>query len=180
MGVRYYLPHSSGCFICGEENTFGVDARFYVEDNHVKADLCIPARFCGFKGVVHGGIVSALLDECMGWSASVFGTMDTLCFTRNLNVKFRKNTPSETPLTLITSYSGKNRMFYEASGCIKDSEGTVYAEGSGQFIAVPEEKMDETMNYLRMDPSLSYHPVFIKIYEKWKSEHKTRTGAGNA
>lgn len=176
MGIKYYLPHSSGCFICGEENTFGVDARFYVEDNHVKADLCIPARFCGFKGVVHGGIVSALLDECMGWSASVFGTMDTLCFTRNLNVKFRKNTPSETPLTLITSYSGKNRMFYEAEGCIKDSEGTVYAEGSGQFIAVPAEKMDETINYLRMDPSLTYHPVFIKIYENWKSERKTQAG----
>ena len=172
MGIRYYLPHSTDCFICGESNQFGVDVRFFVEDNFVKADLFIPKKFCGFKGVVHGGIVSALLDECMGWSACVFGTKDTLCFTRNLNVKFKKNTPSETELVLETFYLGSKRVIHEAGGYIKDRDGNIYAEGFGQFISIPAEMMAQTMNYLRLEEGLTYHPVFIEIYEKWNKTSK--------
>lgn len=168
MGIKLYLPHSGGCFICGEENSFGVGAKFYVQDDKVKADLFLPSKFCGFTGVIHGGVVAALLDEAMGWAASVFGNADTLCFTRSMTVKYRKNVPSETPLTLVTEYVGGRRMIYEAKGRIVDSKGTVYAEAKGQFVAIPPEKMGETLQYIRTDDSLTYHPTFLKIYEDWK------------
>lgn len=168
MGIKLYLPHSSGCFICGEENSFGVGTKFYVQDDKVKADLFLSSKFCGFKGVVHGGIVAAVLDEAMGWAASVFGNGETLCFTRSMTVKYRKNVPSETALTLETEYVSSRRMIHDVKGHITDDEGTIYAEATGQFVAIPRDKMGETLQYIRMDDSLTYHPTFIKIDEDWK------------
>jgi hypothetical protein len=110
-----------------------------------------------------------MLDEAMGWSAAVFGAVSTLCFTRNLEVKFRKNVPAETPLLLDTRFTGRNRLFFEAVGEIKDAAGAVYASGKGQFVTIAQEKMDETMGYLRMEENLTYHPLFLELYRKWKN-----------
>jgi hypothetical protein len=68
-----YLPHSSGCFLCGDENTCGVQAKFFVEGNNVRARLALPSHLNGYKDIAHGGVLAGLLDETMGWAATVFG-----------------------------------------------------------------------------------------------------------
>jgi acyl-coenzyme A thioesterase PaaI-like protein len=57
-------PNSRMCFVCGIENPIGLKLRFYTDDE----GRCI-ARFRpkpehqGYPGQLHGGIISALLDE---------------------------------------------------------------------------------------------------------------------
>ena len=53
------------CFVCGQGNSGGLQARFQIDRQAGRAEcrLIIPATFQGWQGVVHGGIVSALLDE---------------------------------------------------------------------------------------------------------------------
>src|SRR3972149_6003167 len=60
---REYLPHSSRCFICGDENGCGVRTRFFVQGD-------------------------ALREESMGWAATVFGGRHPMYLTGELTVKY--------------------------------------------------------------------------------------------
>lgn len=54
------------CFICGDRNQAGVKAKFFVLDNgSVISEMVADERFQGYKDVLHGGIISAMLDEVM-------------------------------------------------------------------------------------------------------------------
>src|SRR4030042_2385432 len=90
---RECLPHSSGCLLCGEEHGSGVQARFFVEGNEVVGRVVLPLHLNGYKNVAHGGVVSALLDETMGWAATVFGKTHPLYVRGGLTVKFLSPVP---------------------------------------------------------------------------------------
>ncbi len=79
----------TACFACGPENPNGLRLCFTVnEDESVSAAWRVPPGFEGFKGILHGGIVSTLLDEAMakavvrrGWQA----------LTAEIRVRLRKH-----------------------------------------------------------------------------------------
>ncbi len=154
-----YLPHSTRCFVCGLENPVGLKHNFYVYKDYVCSDIFIPDGFNSFKDIVHGGIVSALLDETMSWSAFVFAKGHNLYFTRDLNVKFRKTLNTDTPYLLKTEFLSEKRMFAITRGYITDKNNSIiYAEAEGKFIEIPDEKMQETKQYLLFDNNKPYHP----------------------
>lgn len=157
MSKKLYLPHSTRCFICGSENPVGLKHIFYVEENSVSSDIFIPDGYNGFKDIVHGGIVTALLDETMGWNAFVFGKGHNLYFTRDLNVKFRKALNTDTPYLLKTKFLSEKRMFAITKGYIIDKDNNIYAEAEGKFIEISDEKMLETVQYLLFDDDKPYH-----------------------
>lgn len=75
------------CFVCGEKNPFGLHLE-PVGKNGKGTILWNPEkRHQGYSGVVHGGLISTLLDEAMAYAAiSVAG----FCATADISVKFRK------------------------------------------------------------------------------------------
>ena len=72
-GSRYLLlPNSekSSCFGCSPNNPYGLQMEFYTNEDGdlVVSWYSVPERFCGWGDVVHGGVVSTILDEAMGWA----------------------------------------------------------------------------------------------------------------
>lgn len=59
-------PH--GCFVCGDLNDQGLHVALRVSDGRAWTELALAATHQGWEGVVHGGILAALLDELMGWA----------------------------------------------------------------------------------------------------------------
>ena len=55
---------SSG-FGCGDDNPIGLRLRFTPSGEGVKASFIPSAEHQGFQEVVHGGIISTVLDEAM-------------------------------------------------------------------------------------------------------------------
>ncbi len=87
------------CFVCGQENSGGLQARFRIdpEAGWAECRLSIQATFQGWQGVVHGGIVSALLDEVAIQACR--GTKEDL-LTAELQVRFRKPVPVDVEVTV--------------------------------------------------------------------------------
>ncbi len=54
-----------GCFVCGEKNQIGLKARFIFHNGEAVTEIIADNRFEGYKGIYHGGIISAILDEAM-------------------------------------------------------------------------------------------------------------------
>jgi uncharacterized protein (TIGR00369 family) len=129
------------CFVCGRENPIGLHMHFYADqDGLVYADFVARAEHQGFPGVMHGGLVTSLLDELIGRTAIV---SDIWCMTVKLEVRFRKPVPIGAPLKLkgeIVKISGR---LLEGRGEIRSEDGTLLAEAHGTYLRIPDDQLAE-------------------------------------
>ena len=69
------LPTSEdhNCFGCSPRNEAGLKMVFHInqEGDTAVSWLSVPDHLCGWANMVHGGIISTILDEAMGWAALV-------------------------------------------------------------------------------------------------------------
>jgi acyl-coenzyme A thioesterase PaaI-like protein len=138
--MKTLQPNSRNCFICGVENPFGLRVKFFdTGPGEVSAECSVPKEFQGYPGVVHGGVVAALLDEVAG--RSQMGDMDNprFMFTARMEVRYRKNVPVEKPLRLVGIAGVRKEHTATAKGAIYSSEGTLLAEGEVLLMNVPAE-----------------------------------------
>lgn len=139
-------PNSRMCFLCGIENPIGLKLKFYTDDE----GRCI-ARFNprpehqGFPGQLHGGIISALLDETM-WRVLV--SEDVWAVTGRLEVKFRRSVPLDQELTIVGELTRNRSRAYEARGEIRLPDSTVLVQGTGTYVRIPDEVVDEAKSAL--------------------------------
>src|SRR5437588_12961878 len=57
------------CFGCGPLNPDGLQLKFEPGPDGSVALYTVPPRFQSWAGMAHGGIVSLMLDEAVGWAA---------------------------------------------------------------------------------------------------------------
>jgi acyl-coenzyme A thioesterase PaaI-like protein len=138
-------PNSRMCFICGLENPVGLHLHIYeTGPGVVESSYTAPEHFQGYPGVLHGGIVAALLDEMSGRAQMGSDPMTPrFMFTAKLEVKYRRNVPVGKALKIIGK-AGKSRgKSAEAWAGIYDAEThELLAEGNTLLINVPEEHFD--------------------------------------
>ncbi len=75
------------CFACGSENTHGLRLKISESAGGVEAIIVPPVWSQGYKETVHGGIISAILDEMAVWAAFKNGYK---CVTAELNIRIKK------------------------------------------------------------------------------------------
>ncbi len=130
-------PNSRHCFVCGLANPFSLHLRFY--DNapgEVIADMTIGDQYQGYPGVVHGGIVSAMLDEAAGRSHSADGKLRFM-YTARLEVRYRQNVPVGVPLHLVGRVGKSKRRTATATSALYLEDGTLLAEAEVLLVDIP-------------------------------------------
>lgn len=155
------LPNSKSCFVCGEENVAGLHARFFVEEDVVKMPLAAQAHHCGYHNTVHGGIVAAALDECMGWAAA--RAIQRMCVTGELTVRYLKRVPADRELHVCAEVTRAHRRVVHCAGHIVDDEGSVYARAEARFLPL---SVEET---LKVDDALIYRGDEERIFDSLRS-----------
>jgi uncharacterized protein (TIGR00369 family) len=89
------------CFGCGPKNQLGLRLQFYSDKTRVYSFPRVSTAMTGWGHTIHGGIVSTLLDEIMGWTVIHFHRK--LGVTRSMTVDFLKPVFAGEELTLIGS-----------------------------------------------------------------------------
>jgi uncharacterized protein (TIGR00369 family) len=132
------------CFLCGRENPIGLNLAFYEnpEAEQVQVDFQVPDTFQGYPGIVHGGIVAAVLDEIAGRAVMLNGSDDTLMATLRLTIRYRHPTPTETPLKAVGWVERMGGRGAKVAGEIRLSDGSVTAECEALLVGVPDEFRD--------------------------------------
>jgi len=132
------------CLICGLENPVGLHLHIYeTEPGVVETKYIAPKHFQGYPGVLHGGIVAAIIDEISGRSQMGDAEKPRFMFTAKLEVKYRKNVPIGKSLKIIGRAGKSKARSAEAWAGIYDAEtGELLAEGTTLSINVPEEQFD--------------------------------------
>lgn len=82
------LRDNQRCFVCGKKNPIGLAVDFEINEQarSIQARFTPGSDHQGYEGIVHGGILSALLDEAMAKLAFSLGFQ---IVTAEITVKFK-------------------------------------------------------------------------------------------
>jgi len=129
-------PSSRTCFLCGRQNAVGLKITWYndVAAQRVQATITVPEQFNGYPGIVHGGIIAALLDETAGRALLLDGNSNNLMVTLKLEVKYRHPTPTGELLTLVGWVIQRSAGRARAAAHILLADGTVTAQGEAILV----------------------------------------------
>ncbi|NLX18131.1 MAG: PaaI family thioesterase [Desulfobulbus sp.] len=152
------------CFGCGAHNPVGLHMEFFTDNERVYSFISIPGAMAGWDQTAHGGIVSTILDEIMGWS--VIYLLRKIGVTKTMTVTFHKPTPVEQPLTVTGSIEEiVSEREVLVSGVIHGEDGTVYAASRATFVPMSA-KTAVRMKVM----SSSYMKRFLPVLEQeWGS-----------
>ena len=135
--------NSRQCFVCGLENPFGLHLRFYdTAPGEVTVHYTVPQHFQGYPGVVHGGIVAAMLDEVCG-RAHMGGDSPRFMFTARLDVRYRQNVPVGQPLRIVGRATRSKGRSATAVGEIYGPGGVLLAEADALLVDVPQDMIKD-------------------------------------
>jgi len=129
--------NSRHCFVCGVENPFGLHLKFYEEEpGRVSAEITVPEHFQGYPGVVHGGIIAAMLDEVSG-RTMLRGVPPRWMVTAKLDIRYRKPVPTETTIYLEGRAKEDNGKVAVVTGTIFSADRTILAESEAVMVNLP-------------------------------------------
>lgn len=144
FGMTKKQPNSKMCFICGVENPVGLHLHIYeTEPGVVETKYIAPEHFQGYPGVLHGGIVGAIIDEISGRALMGDAINPRFMFTAKLEVKYRRNVPIGKELKIIGKAVKSKDRSAEAWAGIYDAEtNELLAEGTTLLMNVPPEQFN--------------------------------------
>jgi acyl-coenzyme A thioesterase PaaI-like protein len=129
--------NSRQCFVCGVENPFGLKLSFYEEQpGHVRAETIVPEQFQGYPGIVHGGIVAAMLDEVSG-RTMIQGEPPRWMVTAKMEVRYRKPVPIGKRLFLEGRAKEDQGRIATVVGSIRDENQDLLAEVVATLAQIP-------------------------------------------
>lgn len=137
--MRVKQGNARHCFVCGVENPTGLHIHFYQPaPGEVEANIRIPAQYQSWSGVVHGGIIAAMLDEAAGRAFLTGGELDRFFVTAKLTIRYRRPVPVDTPLRLLGHVKEEKGRVSVGTSEIVDLDGNVLAEAEGIMTSMPE------------------------------------------
>jgi uncharacterized protein (TIGR00369 family) len=154
-----YLPHSGGCFVCGDENPCGIRARFFVQGDSVRTRVVLPGSHNGYQGAAHGGVLAGLLDEAMGWAATVFSLDHRFFVTGELKLKYLFPVEVGVELEVEARMVKDGRRIVYCQGALLQ-KGKVCLRGQGKFLPMSEEETRAVVSYLKRDGCRRYRTLF--------------------
>ncbi|GAB4276455.1 MAG: hypothetical protein Kow0029_18420 [Candidatus Rifleibacteriota bacterium] len=129
------LIDNNRCFVCGKENELGLHIEMKESVNeHTCTFTWTPGpAYQGYAGIVHGGILSTLMDEAMAYAVM---NNEILAVTADMRIRFNRPTPVGIPLKFVATRVGQRKNFHFARASVLLPDGTVLAEAEGRFAEI--------------------------------------------
>ncbi len=137
------LPHTPGCMVCGRDNPAGLHLSLFVETETsvVQVRYTPLPQHIGFQGIVHGGVISTVIDEAMVWAATWAGKRFCLC--GELSVRFRSPARIGRPLLCRASVETARSRLVQTLAELTDEAGNLVAEATGKYIPLDQDRNRE-------------------------------------
>ena len=129
------------CFVCGRNNSDGLQLTFeYPEPGKCRAEFMPPMKYQGWRGILHGGIVSTLLDEAMAHAlgGAQRGGGGSGAVTAEMTVRFKKPVKIGEVVALLGYVLSDKGRLVECRSEILAHDGIVLASATGKLVRPKE------------------------------------------
>ena len=147
------------CFACGPHNEHGLRLRFFHdrETDEVFTTVSPEEHFCGWPGIVHGGVQCALVDEVSFWA--MFNETRKIALTAKIDMVYMRKVPSGRTLDVRAKIREIRGRRVEVDSVIRDEDGAELASAAVTYvfprkkalreILGPERMSEEFLQYVR-------------------------------
>jgi uncharacterized protein (TIGR00369 family) len=138
------LRDNQKCYVCGKNNPAGLAVDFEIDQaaKSIQATFVPSDLHQGFEGIVHGGILSALLDEAM---AKLTFNLGIPAVTAEMTVKFKAPTAPGDELFISGRITHETKRLIQAEARIHRGP-VVIAEATGKLLRISSEFMVHSNN----------------------------------
>jgi acyl-coenzyme A thioesterase PaaI-like protein len=145
------------CFGCGDDNPIELHLRFAPDGDGVKASFIPGPEHQGFHDVVHGGIITSVLDEAMAWAVAHAGVWAVI---GEMRVRFRQPLKIGEVTSVVARASGtRGRLVTAAAELQLDRDHSLVATASATFVRVDADvEADWRARYLRDPDAVTADP----------------------
>ncbi|MDK2824164.1 MAG: hypothetical protein PWQ67_347 [Clostridia bacterium] len=126
------------CFACGNQNPIGLHLKFTVEGDRVKTTFTPQKQHEGYPGVMHGGLITTILDEVMARSVNILGLHGV---TARMEVRFREAVPVGQEITFESRITNARKTIVDLEAKAFLPSGKIAAEALARFMVIG--KMEE-------------------------------------
>lgn len=155
------FPSYPACPVCGdrEVNPGALAMRWEWDEER----RCVVGRFrpgaehAGYAGRLHGGILSALLDECLAWACAV--ERRAYCITGELSVRFKAPARLGETIELTGRAVSSWGPYVRAAGEARSPRGDLIATATSTFATLSREES------LRLHAALRFAPGDLDVLD---------------
>ncbi len=126
------LRDNDYCYVCGKNNPEGLHVNFKIdrEKKEITGTFTPSRKHQGYEGIVHGGILSSLMDEAMAKLAFSLGIP---VMTAEIIVKFKSPASPDQELTVSGRITDESRRMIQAIARVERGP-LVIAEATGKLL----------------------------------------------
>lgn len=126
------LNEYDNCFACGQSNPWGLKLKFSYDGEWASAPVVFHKNYEGYPDVIHGGIITTVLDEAMA-KAMLF--QGKVAYTVEIKVKFRKKAVPGQIYKVYGRLLSSRRNLHNLEAFLKEGE-RVIAEANAIFYSL--------------------------------------------
>jgi uncharacterized protein (TIGR00369 family) len=120
------------CFVCGKDNKSGLRLSFRTENGISVSEFVLQKHFQGYKNIIHGGILCAILDEAMIHAATAEGLNPV---TAEITVRFKQPLYADRDAIVEAELTRNETRIVEAHSRITEkATGIIIAEATAKMI----------------------------------------------
>lgn len=139
------LPGSPGCFVCDNDNSNPRSLRLHLMWDEAEGKVHVTFHpdetWCGYSGIVHGGILASVFDDVMAWAVRQDG--GNWGVTADFHIRYRKPVTSGGEYTVEGWVETRRGRKAKTAARLLDSKGDLLAEADALFIGGTEAKLRE-------------------------------------
>jgi len=121
------------CFVCGQKNPIGLKLDFHFNGKTITTEFIPKKEHQGYFNIVHGGIISTLLDEAMVKLAIAMGMP---AVTAQMDIRLKGALSVRQKIIVEAEILKDTRKLLEAYAKAVTEDDTIIAEARGKLIKV--------------------------------------------
>ena len=128
------LDDDGHCFACGKDNPVGLhmEVRFTPQET-AQCEIELDRRFQGWKDVIHGGIVTTILDEVMAYAVLEFVGQGV---TTGIEVRYVRPVRVGRRVRAEARIDERRRLIRVSASLIDAADHTVLATARSNFMPI--------------------------------------------
>ena len=127
------LADDGYCFVCGTKNPIGLKLKFHFNGKTIKTEFISKKEHQGYLNIVHGGIISTLLDEAM---VKLALAMDIPVVTAQMEIRLKKPLRVGEKIIVEAEILHNTKKLLEAYAKAVTMNNVLIADAKGKLVKV--------------------------------------------
>lgn len=124
------------CFVCGKKNPIGLKLNFSFDGKTITTEFVPQKEHQGYFNIVHGGIISTLLDEVMVKLAIERGMS---AVTARMDIRLRKALDVGKKITVQAEILKDTKKILEVYAKAVTEDNVIVADATGKLMKISSE-----------------------------------------